>query len=214
MKNNNLDLILGNFIWKVESRQLKRIANNQPSDKESISLTPKQHRLLKYLFDAHPQVRQNHQIIEYVWESKPTSSESLPQLINRTRQAIEDWDKTILINEPGVGYSLNFDIVQVDDHLPSQEEEEEEEKSKMPPLKACRKFINSMGYLPFIVLAIGTGFNAWETAKALYYEANFRNVFQAQPYPDMKTLDNGNILITIDDHACIYDNSELLLQCQ
>ncbi|WP_240671667.1 winged helix-turn-helix domain-containing protein [Enterovibrio baiacu] len=197
---------------------MTRIEGSESTDsKKQIILTLKQYQLLKCLYDAHPKTLTNDQIIENVWGSKHTSAESLPQLINRTRHAIEDDTKRILVNAPSVGYSLNFESPSVpvfSDAATEPKEDEERTLSPELPLNANPSTrLHKCWVGVFIVLGLLTVFNVWEAGRALYYKADFENVFHARPYPDMKTLENGKTIVIIDNHECIYEKNQLLLQC-
>lgn len=217
MNTNNTTLILGSFIWDTESKRLERDQKDfPPSDRKEITLTPKQFRLLQCLYKASPHVLQRKEIVDFVWESKPTSPESLPQLIHRTRIVLEDCDKSILVNEPGVGYSLNF-VLRVDDPVeesapqPSLCEEEVVEKgastiTKIKPLDWSVKLI-----LPILICF--TAINLGSALEAFYYAYEFRGAFFAEPYPQMKPIDSDNIAIVIDKNECTYTKSAQLLKC-
>ncbi len=212
MKNNSITLILGNFTWDAESKKMERVQKeNHPKVGEDITITPKQFRLLQCLYQAHPEVLQRKDIVDFVWESKPTSPESLPQLINRTRIVLEDTEKDILVNVPGVGYSLNFELSDKENQTSINEQTIPNEF--FPPSLGKKP-----GYklLPKLALALFLGvtiLNLWSTAKAYYYANQFKKVFQAVPYPHMNPLDDNRISIVIDDNECIYRKSTQILTC-
>lgn len=210
----NKHILVGEFRWDAKSRFLYR-TNNDTNDleKKPLTLTPKQHLLLLSLYNAHPKVLQRNEIINYVWESKPTSPESLPQLVNRTRVVLEDNNKNILVNEPGVGYSLNFTL------LDEQQEVEEKvafENSVKP------KTINYVETKPvepkpkLIVpaLIVLTIFNLSSAIEASYYSHQFMSAFFATPYPNVKQIDENNISLVIDNNECHYTKNTQLLRCQ
>ncbi|WP_052442007.1 winged helix-turn-helix domain-containing protein [Vibrio hyugaensis] len=210
----NKHILVGEFYWDAKSRFLYR-TNNDTNDLEKtpLTLTPKQHLLLLSLYNAHPKVLRRHEIINYVWESKPTSPESLPQLVNRTRIVLEDNNKDILVNEPGVGYSLNFTL------LDEQREVEEKvafENSVKP------KTINYVETKPvelkpkLIVpaLIVLTIFNLSSAIEASYYSHQFMSAFFATPYPNVKQIDENNISLVIDNNECHYTKNTQLLRCQ
>lgn len=208
MINKDIEIAIGNFTWKVNSRQLT-LGKNDGSNPESKStvLTPKQYQLLKCLYDAYPDTVQNDQIIESVWGSKHTSPESLPQLIIRTRQAIGDVDKSILVNEPGVGYSLNFKT------LETKEKEESVTLVEDGALSNQRKKNNHTWYFLIVLLTGITLYNLWNAGEALFNRFDFIKVHQLEPYPDMEQSENGNVKLKIDNHDCVYSKDKLLLQC-
>ncbi|OLQ91020.1 hypothetical protein BIY22_18875 [Vibrio panuliri] len=184
---------------------------NHPKVGEDITITPKQLRLLQCLYKAHPEVLQRKDIVDFVWESKPTSPESLPQLINRTRIVLEDSNKDILVNEPGVGYSLNFK--QSDNDNLTSINEQTIPNELFPPSREKRKEHTLLSKLVIPVCLGVTFWNLWSTAEAVYYANQFKKVFQAVPYPHMKPLDDNRIFIVIDDNECIYNKSTQILKC-
>ncbi|MHA2739525.1 winged helix-turn-helix domain-containing protein [Vibrio harveyi] len=213
MKNNNR-IVLGKFTWdRTTHYLLPSLLSGKTEEQDTVKLTNKQKALLNCLVDAHPNTISNKEIIQQVWGYEHISQESLPQLINRTRRTLEDSDKSILINVPGVGYSLNFDVV------------EEEEFASEPQIEPKQKTIITSGiqtgyyqkqkqwHLLFVALLGVTMFNLWNTANALYYEYDFKKVLRAEPYPETKHLDDGTITVTIDNHECTYHKDQLLLQC-
>lgn len=210
----NKHILVGEFRWDAKSRFLYR-TNNDTNDleKKPLTLTPKQHLLLLSLYNAHPKVLQRNEIINYVWESKPTSPESLPQLVNRTRIVLEDNNKNILVNEPGVGYSLNFTLL---DEQQKVEEKVFFENSVKP------KTINYVETKPvepkpkLIVpaLIVLTIFNLSSAIEASYYSHQFMSAFFATPYPNVKQIDENNISLVIDNNECHYTKNTQLLRCQ
>ncbi|MCV3262814.1 winged helix-turn-helix domain-containing protein [Vibrio harveyi] len=108
MKNNNR-IVLGKFTWdRTTHYLLPSLLSGKTEELDALKLTNKQKALLNCLVDAYPNTISNKEIIQQVWGYEHISQESLPQLINRTRRTLEDNEKTILVNTPGVGYSLNF----------------------------------------------------------------------------------------------------------
>ncbi|ROV60297.1 helix-turn-helix domain-containing protein [Vibrio ponticus] len=209
---NKTTLIIGGFTWDVESRKLERIASEKTGhNSKEVSLTPKQFRLLQCLYHAHPSVLQRNEIVDFVWESKPTSPESLPQLINRTRIVLGDTNKDILVNEPGVGYSLNFEL-----HKEQQAAESRAaiESSAKPIgcIKAKPIDLKTMLIMP--ILFVLTLCNLGSAIEASYYKHQFISAFFAKPYPNAKQIDNNNISIVIDNNECNYTKNTQLLKCQ
>ena len=213
MKSRN-QVVVGRFNWDRTTHYLQPSPlNGKAEEQETVKLTNKQKALLNCLVDAYPNTISNKEIIQQVWGYEHISQESLPQLINRTRRTLEDSVKSILINVPGVGYSLNFDVV------------EEEEFASEPQIEPKQKTIITSGiqtgyyqnqklwHLLFAALLVVTMFNLWNTANALYYKHDFEKVLSAAPYPEVKHSDNGTITVTIDNHECTYYKDQLLLQC-
>ncbi|BCN25764.1 winged helix-turn-helix domain-containing protein [Vibrio alfacsensis] len=207
-------ILVGKFHWDVKSRFLYRTNSDiNDIDKNAVTLTPKQHRLLLSLYNASPNILQRHEIINFVWESKPTCPESLPQLINRTRLALEDNNKEILVNEPGVGYSLNFT-------LPEEEEEVEDrttfENSAQPKviISVEAKPVDLKAKLILPVLIVLTMCHLGSAIEASYYTHQFLGAFSATPYPHAKKIDAHNISIVIDNNECHYTKNTQLLKCQ
>ena len=207
MKNNNR-IVLGKFTWDRTTHYLQPSPlNGKAEEQETVKLTNKQKALLNCLVDSHPSTISNKEIIQQVWGYEHISQESLPQLINRTRRTLEDNEKTILVNTPGVGYSLSFEFAP--DEPVSQPMTKPEEHELKPVSKQNAKLWNAL----FIVMLLVTLFNLYETTKALYYKHDFEQVRKAKAYPEMKRSDDGKTIVTINSHECIYHKDQLLLQC-
>lgn len=219
-------LKLGSFYWKKGSRTL--FIKNSDSVNEycdATVLTQKQYDLLSCLITAYPATLTKEQIIEVVWKTKHISSESLPQLIIRTRQVLQDSKKEILINDPGIGYRLNF--------------EREPETALATPLNqpACATveqntidmaeektvqtnlFEGSIKrekpWLLFLVLMLTgvTLFQVIRLSEAIHFKAAYESHADFAPYPYIIEKNNRTI-VTIDNHECIYLKSQQLLRCQ
>ncbi len=203
MKNNNR-IVLGKFTWdRTTHYLLPSLLSGKTEELDALKLTNKQKALLNCLVDAYPNTISNKEIIQQVWGYEHISQESLPQLINRTRRTLEDNEKTILVNTPGVGYSLNFKFAP----------EESITKSEECALKSTNKQNAKLWNALFIVMLLVTLFNLYETTKALYYKHDFEQVLRAKAYPEMNRSKDGTITLTIDNHECIYHKDELLLKC-
>lgn len=212
----NKHILVGEFHWDVKSRFLYKTNNDSNTlEKNTITLTPKQHRLLLSLYNAHPKILQRDEIVDFVWESKPTSPESLPQLINRTRIVLKDSNKSILVNEPGVGYSLNFTI------LNEQEVEGVEQQliveSTLESKQTHFAELTSLNWktkcgLPALICL--TMLNVGSAIEAGYYSYQFKSAFFSKPYPYAKQMDDNNISIVIDNNECNYTKNTQLLKCQ
>ncbi|GAK20758.1 hypothetical protein JCM19052_1264 [Vibrio sp. JCM 19052] len=181
--------------------------NGKAEEQEAVKLTNKQKALLNCLVDAYPNTISNKEIIQQVWGYEHISQESLPQLINRTRRTLEDNEKTILVNTPGVGYSLNFKFAPKEPVLKPITKPEE------CALKSTSKQNAKLWNALFIVMLLVTLFNVYETTKALYYKHDFEQVLKAKVYPEIKRSDDGKTVVTINNHECIYHKDQLLLQC-
>lgn len=210
----NKHILVGEFQWDVKSRFLYR-TNNDTNDleKKPLTLTPKQHRLLLSLYNAHPKVLRRHEIINYVWESKPTSPESLPQLVNRTRIVLEDNNKDILVNEPGVGYSLNFTLQDEQQEVEDKVAFENSEKPKAINYVEAKP-VDLKLKLIVPVLIVLTMFNLGSAIEASYYSHQFMSAFFSTPYPNVKQIDENNVSLVIDNNECHYTKNTQLLRCQ
>ncbi|MHA2762580.1 winged helix-turn-helix domain-containing protein [Vibrio harveyi] len=203
MKSNNR-IVLGKFTWdRTTHYLLPSLLSSKTEELDALKLTNKQKALLNCLVDAYPNTISNKEIIQQVWGYEHISQESLPQLINRTRRTLEDNEKTILVNTPGVGYSLNFTFA------PEEPITKPEECALKSTSKQNAKLWNAL----FIVMLLVTLFNLYETTKALYYKHDFEQVLRAKAYPEMNRSKDGTITLTIDNHECIYHKDELLLKC-
>ncbi|KLV02120.1 hypothetical protein ABT58_04345 [Photobacterium aphoticum] len=215
-------VVLGRFSWDVNSRELYRLDKNDEHYAKKCVLTPKQHQLLTCLIDAYPSTLKKEQIIEKVWGSKHISQESLPQLINRTRQSLEDGNKSILVNEPGIGYSLNFTPVVSDrttKTAPCMPDNDDTSTSTQPMMESQLSNAPSVSIRhPLWCALLGCLFfglilNLWKLTTAIYYQQDFLDVLNAKPYPEMTKGQDGIIHLTIDNHECTYYKTQLLLQC-
>ncbi|MDA0383120.1 winged helix-turn-helix domain-containing protein [Vibrio owensii] len=206
--NNNNSLVLGNYFWDRTTHYLQPSPlNGKAEEQEAVKLTNKQKALLNCLVDAYPNTISNKEIIQQVWGYEHISQESLPQLINRTRRTLEDNEKTILVNTPGVGYSLNFKFA------PEEPVLKPITKPEQCALKSTSKQNAKLWNALFIVMLLVTLFNVYETTKALYYKHDFEQVLKAKAYPEIKRSDDGKTVVTINNHECIYHKDQLLLQC-
>ena len=202
MHKNNL-VILGDFIWNRETHELILSSKNDAIG-TTITLTKKQNDLLRCLQEAHPETLKNSDIIERVWGNVHVSPESLPRLVNRTRKVLGDKEKKILVNSYGYGYTLNFKTasqVKVKNHRTTA-------MLKLVDPKAWNFY--DMVCFAFILITL---INAYGAVKAVYYKNDFENVLQAREYPEKNILRTGKTVITINGHECIYEKSQLLLQC-
>lgn len=207
MKNNNR-IVLGKFTWdRTTHYLLPSLLSGKTEEQDTVKLTNKQKALLNCLVDAYPNTISNKEIIQQVWGYEHISQESLPQLINRTRRTLEDNGKTILVNTPGVGYSLNFKFAPEEPVLKPITKPEE------CALKSTSKQNAKLWNALFIVMLLVTLFNLYETTKALYYKHDFEQVLKAKAYPEMNRSKDGTITLTIDNHECIYHKDQLLLKC-
>ncbi|MFZ3507822.1 winged helix-turn-helix domain-containing protein [Vibrio harveyi] len=207
MKNNNR-IVLGKFTWdRTTHYLLPSLLSGKTEELDALKLTNKQKALLNCLVDAYPNTISNKEIIQQVWGYEHISQESLPQLINRTRRTLEDNEKTILVNTPGVGYSLSFEFA------PEEPVSQPITKPEECALKSTSKQNAKLWNALFIVMLLVTLFNLYETTKALYYKHDFEQVLRAKAYPEMNRSKDGTITLTIDNHECIYHKDELLLKC-
>ncbi|MGR5131850.1 winged helix-turn-helix domain-containing protein [Vibrio alfacsensis] len=207
MKNRN-QIVVGKFNWNRTTHYLQPSTLHDEAEKqETVKLTNKQKALLNCLVDAYPNTISNKEIIQQVWGYEYISQESLPQLINRTRRTLEDHDKIILVNTPGIGYSLCFEFAP----------EEPVSQPKNTPEELAPRLVGTQNFkvwnVIFAVALFATLINIWETAKAIYYKHDFEQVLKAAPYPEMKRSNDGKITLTIDNHECTYYKDQLLLQC-
>ncbi|ROV57662.1 winged helix family transcriptional regulator [Vibrio ponticus] len=206
MTSQGNTIILGDLIWEVESKELKKVVGDTVNE-VAVVLTPKQYQLLKCLYDAHPNVLTKEQIVDEVWSNTFTSSESLPQLIIRTRQAIGDSTKQILVNQTGIGYSLNFKLP-VDDKVDSALSEHD--SAKIPNSK------QAFGLWQFLVIlmCLGTAYHAFEVGKSFYYASVFKRVHHTNPYPNVLSISDGKVDVLIGKTKCVYEKKKLLLDCE
>ncbi|KOR97960.1 hypothetical protein LO82_11090 [Vibrio vulnificus] len=204
MKRDNNVLILGNFMWEIKSRKLLRIDNGIcKANCKPISLTHRQDQLLQCLLSAHPETLSRQQIIEKIWGSQHISQESLPQLINRTRQTLEDTSKRIIVNKVGVGYKLKFNTIEDSNITIDNKDNHSLKKRKLDHYWLI--MITGLGILTLL--------NIWHFTAAIGYKLEFEKVLQAKKYPYITPIDNKKSTVIINNHECIYDRTQLLLTC-
>lgn len=86
-------------------------------------LTRKQLEFVVVFYHAGDSVVTKSQIIDSVWGGV-TSPESLTQMVNRVRFILDDKDKKLLKNIPGVGYSLVFfDVIESEFEIENKDED-------------------------------------------------------------------------------------------
>ncbi|MFA0413287.1 transcriptional regulator [Vibrio renipiscarius] len=220
---------LGIFYWEKDSRKLftKNKGENGKYHESSL-LTQKQFDLLNCLLDSYPETVTKEKIIEQVWQTKHISSESLPQLIIRTRQVLKDKKKAVLINEPGIGYRINL----------NEEEEQENdienqtiESDFVNPLNEPRmqssivsltkknlngsqfSNVHNASFLACIIVLIGLAlFQSINMVSAIHYKVIFEDFVHSIPYPYI-TQKSDQTIITIENNECIYNKDKSLLNC-
>ncbi|WP_194436058.1 winged helix-turn-helix domain-containing protein [Vibrio fluminensis] len=205
MINQGNTIILGDLIWEVESKELKKV-DGDAANEVAVVLTPKQYQLLKCLYDAYPNVLKKEEIVGEVWSNTFTSPESLPQLIIRTRQAIGDTTKQILVNQPGVGYSLNFQspVINEVESLPTDCEPSNDSK---------RKKTRYFWRLLLGLMCLVTAYNVFEVCSAFYYASVFKQLHHKNYYPNILSTTDGKTEVLIGETKCIYEKKKLILQC-
>lgn len=221
-------LKLGDFYWRKESRTLFHKSINAGNGYDEVGiLTHKQFALISCLVEAHPATINKDEIVEKVWQTKHISAESLPQLIIRTRQILNDTNKRILINEPGIGYKLNFTID--DSDLESLTRTTNNETDNTHRIKSDNTIVEKQGtelkiasqnqiQQPWVLISsialIGLIlFQVVQLSSAVYYKRIYENIGTSEPYPYISTKDNRTI-ITIENHECIYNQEQQLLRCK
>lgn len=210
--------MLGELYWSFTSQSLYKVSTDTQAQAELVKLTSKQKALLQCLIDAYPKVIDKNDIIEAIWGSHAISPESLPQLINRTRIAIGDSDKSVIINHPGTGYSIV-----IDDNRPELE--------ARPALQVCATEPDAPAPAPkynvqspkthtaaiFTIAAVLIGitlFNGYSLASAIWYKNVFHSFFNAVPYQKIEKNDNTNELrVILDDRTCTYNKTNKILFC-
>nr|WP_086939885.1 winged helix-turn-helix domain-containing protein [Thaumasiovibrio occultus] len=199
MNKINNTLILGEFSWCTSSREIHRI-DEKPSDNDKTILTPKQYLLLECLYQAYPHPIDKEQIIAHVWGTQHISNESLPQLIIRTRKTLEDKEKSIIVNMPGKGYLLSF--------KQSEAPAPVIENINKPKAYSLAQKITVLG------LALLTGINAMWCIKAKNEKDQFHQVMFSTPYPYIKPVGNGELIIQVGQQECHFDSEHSALECK
>ncbi|WP_165862934.1 winged helix-turn-helix domain-containing protein [Vibrio sinensis] len=222
--NTHLDTIaLGDYQWKINTRTLYYKGIKNGSKKDTISLTQKQFDLLSCLLEASPSTIDKEGIIEKVWGTKHISSESLPQLINRTRQVLGDDDKTIVANKPGIGYLLNFSLdipLEADNLNPVNDISNVNDVIPIQPIVTLNKKLKTQSNLNrawsvlLLSLLILTCINAFHAGSSIYYKYSFKSVMQSTPYPLFSQSQDGNVVhVQIGKNECSFTKGTNTLDC-
>ena len=215
MLSQTATLFIGNYRWDPATQSLyPQSTASQDIHGEVKRLTNKQQALILCLFEAYPSPLSKQDIILSVWGNEHLSAESLPQLISRTRQALEDTQKSLIVNHPGQGYSLN---VQMKERASSHAEANNAESAPYhaPPRtsdKANASF--TLGRVILTLLIAATAWNLWNLSEAYHYKTVYENILFHTPYPLLETTDNPDVLkVTIDNNACLYEKTTKTLDC-
>ncbi|MCL1037500.1 winged helix-turn-helix domain-containing protein [Shewanella submarina] len=194
---------LGQRYWDAQTGSLySGLVEGIPDENTRVKLTNKQQLLLKALMEAHPNILSYEELTREVWFGRVMSPESLPQLINRTRTALGDSDKGIIVNHPGSGYSLNLSLYEpptkVADETPAQ----------------WRKSHIAIKFAVVCLLIGITGFNTTELFRAYREKQKFTDAAQRTPYPRTIKDETGQVkALMIGDTYCEYDKAKRLLNC-
>ncbi|MCL2914171.1 winged helix-turn-helix domain-containing protein [Shewanella corallii] len=198
---------LGQRYWDAQTGSLySGLVEGIPDENTTVKLTNKQQLLLKALMEAHPNILSYEELTREVWLGRVMSPESLPQLINRTRTALGDSDKGIIVNHPGSGYELKFQ---------QWRGEKSADSSKttaswlyqLAQHKSVR--FGVIGLLSFV-----TCLNSYLLYNSVESERKFLKVIQSTPYPYVIKDENGRVTaINIGDYRCDYEKAQRLLKC-
>lgn len=198
--NNQTAIILGNYQWDVTSPGLINIKDNNVQKK----LTKKQYLLMSCLYRAYPNSVSNQDIIHDVWKTEHVSNESLPQLIIRTRNTLDDKEKNIIVNQPGEGYSL---------HISTIDEKKTEQTDTTPAIKSSPKSIWKcslwISCLLLTVINLYYFFEAYQDKKGLI------EVFTAETYSHIEPIkESGDLSITIEGTKCKFEAKHHAINCK
>ncbi|NGN97392.1 helix-turn-helix domain-containing protein [Grimontia sp. S25] len=215
--NETERIILGRFRWDRLTQYLyPQDQDGNDVIEDAKRLTNKQQALIECLYNAAPEKVTRDDITLYVWGSEHISQESLPQLINRTRQVLEDSDKTLISNVPGVGYSLACET------LAGQEEETHQEMRELTEVLNERPVVedqasNGIAWIRLAivaVLAVISVINIKHFVEAYQFKKGFIETRLAVPYPHIeKTEDENKLIVTVEGKECIYEKDVEIINC-
>ncbi|WP_051202126.1 winged helix-turn-helix domain-containing protein [Ferrimonas senticii] len=197
--------LLGGVYWDPITGILYSSFNRSfPNGIEVGKLTNKQQVLLKCLLSACPNPIRNELLASEVWQGRKMSPESLPQLINRTRCALADDDKSIIVNHPGEGYTLSFEEVDVKALIDSAPDE----KIKFELSVSLLKQLLILALLVLTLANLYRLYHAYSSKKA------YQEVLQAVPYPYIERGNKGEVKsLMVGDVVCDYDKEQAALTC-
>ncbi|WP_277986737.1 winged helix-turn-helix domain-containing protein [Aliivibrio finisterrensis] len=99
---------LNEIYWNPKTKKLYNSLEDARNDlNEYGSTTPLVSDILNLLIKEYPLVCNNEYIKNELWGTQWISNESIPQLIKRTRVAIQDSEREVIENVKGTGYKIN-----------------------------------------------------------------------------------------------------------
>ncbi|CZF86078.1 winged helix-turn-helix domain-containing protein [Grimontia marina] len=210
-------IFIGQFRW---DRQTQYLYPQDQDGRDVIGnakrLTNKQQALIDCLYIAAPNKVSREAITQYVWGSEHISQESLPQLINRTRQVLEDSDKTLISNVPGQGYSLNCETISVQvENMPQEAPGFAEVINETQTVDDQASINSASGRLAIVaILAVVTVINISHFIDAYQSKKRFIETRFATPYPHIeKTDDENKLIVTVESKECIYEKDIEIINC-
>ncbi|KII75647.1 winged helix-turn-helix domain-containing protein [Vibrio renipiscarius] len=218
-------IIIGQYRWDKLSKYLyPNTDGGDDSANNGKSLTNKQQALLQCLYDAAPNTLTREELTLSIWQSEHISQESLPQLINRTRRTLEDNDKSIIINTPGIGYSLNCitehpqaDLTQADSIQVIENTDDAQPINVVRSTAQKPRLFLEKKKIRFAIVALIIGlsvFNAWNLCSAYLDKQAFIKTRFATPCTNIeKTNDSNKLKVTIDNIECIYEKNNEIIYC-
>ncbi|USH01192.1 winged helix-turn-helix domain-containing protein [Grimontia kaedaensis] len=208
---------LGRFRWDQKTQYLyPQDQNGNDIIDEAKRLTNKQQALIECLYKAAPEKVTSDEIMLYVWGSEHISNENLPELINCTREVLEDSDNTLIGNVPGVGYSLDCET------LTGQEEKIHQEMRELAEVldettTAEGQAFNGIAWARLgivAVLAVISVINIKHFVEAYQLKKRFIETRLAVPYPHIeKTEDENKLIVTVEGKECIYEKDVEIITC-
>ncbi|CZF78589.1 invasion protein regulator [Grimontia celer] len=215
--NESERIILGRFRWDRKTQYLySQDQDGNDVIDEAKRLTNKQQALIECLYNAAPKKVTRDDITRYVWGSEHISQESLPQLINRTRQVLEDSDKTLISNVPGMGYSLACETFAVQAEETHQQMRELAGVIDETPAVEDQTTNNTAWVRLAIVavLAVISAINIKHFVEAYQFKKGFIETRLAVPYPHIeKTEDENKLIVTVEGKKCIYEKDVEIINC-
>lgn len=196
-------LISNSFIINLDNFDLHRFSEECVYSKIS-TLTKKQHQLLVLLIEKYPEHCSKELIKERLWPNYNISPESIPQLVIKTRSALNDIEKSIIINTIGEGYKL----AKVDIFNKNIKGENE----NLSPKKTRKLYL--VNFILDITMVLSTFFiikSTYEHVKINYFLFNLKHSTEIKITNNVTT--SNLITFTNRSNTCIFNKSTMELSC-
>lgn len=198
---------LGTAYWQTDKRRIFWTNEDGVIDEASeLKLTQKQFQLLESLYAHAPNAVNNNELVKVIWGDQPISAESLPQLINKTRNSLRDSSKTIIVHERGSGYKLN---VTRDIDLGRLVENNKQKKTRFQSVKF------DWYQVAIVLLSCSLLFFGWEIYSNLKQKDDFISIMRHAPkYPKITKESDVSIEFEFLEYKCNYERGHNEIKCE